>query len=486
MPSSHVNGDLHLPIPALTVREQRQSSSKVADTEQAAPSTHTLSAEGLIRLTFDLHPDIKSSYQRFRSEEARYDFFYTSRDSMTPRLGVSNAFGEARADEAVTRDRSHMAELVVEKRFFDTTEVDVGIGYRSSATDEALGDHPFVSAKLRYPLWASRERLERTSEEIFRRNELNDSQLAYIQRVRGQISGALYKFYGLCQQARTVSHYESWHADLVGLASRIADSANGDLEVDRQRLRAEITRVAAEVGVAAGWFDVQSAHMKRDAGIPFDAAIVLSDEPFNPFEGANLENLLESAYQTDPEIATLRNAMVNAQAQLDLAKRGRWDVALRLQGESALEGRGEKEGVSDWWASIGIDVSAVDPRVTNSLIRQAEANIGRFRHAITARENHIYVNTLEPLIRLDSLGESRRELVANLPRYVREYRDGVDAYLEGRLNMDDLLQRRKDIFDNQERISYHTYLLGANVTQLCTATGKFFELLETSSDSQSS
>ena len=437
-----------------------------------------LTARKLVQLTFDLHPDIKSSYKRFRSEEARYDFFYTVRDSLTPRLSLSNNFSEDRAGETVTRDRSHQTELAVEKRFFDTTELNVGVGYRSGITDGAIGDHPFVAARLRYPLWASRQRLERTSEEIFRRNELNDAQLAYIQQVRSRIASALYKFHGLAEQQRTVDHYTEWLADLQELLDRLNIMSADRVANDRERMQAEVNRIAAEVGVAEGWYDVQSAHMKRDSGVPFDAQIQLGDEPFNPFESATLEDLLHASYQTDPEIATLRNAMDNAQAQLDLAKRGRWDVALKVSGESSIEGRGEDEGLSDWAASVGVDVSAVDPRVTTSLIRQAEANIERFQHAITARENHIYVNTLEPLIRLDSLGASRDELTANLPRYEQDYRQGVEEFLAGQLNVDDLLQRREDLFDSQQRISTHTYLLGANVTQLCEATGKFFDLLE--------
>lgn len=69
---------------------------------------------------------------------------------------------------------------------------------RSSATDDGdFGNRPFVSARLRYPLGESREKLERTSEEIFRQNELNDTQLDYIQVVRRRLERALEQFYEL-------------------------------------------------------------------------------------------------------------------------------------------------------------------------------------------------------------------------------------------------------------------------------------------------
>jgi hypothetical protein len=85
---------------------------------------------------------------------------------------------------------------------------------------------------------------------------------------------------------------------------------------------------------------------------------------------------------------------------------------------------------------------------------------------------------LEPLIRLDTVGASRDELISNLPRYQEDYRKGVEDYLAGNLNIDDLIKRREDLFSRQENISQQTWLLGANVTQLCAATGKFFELLD--------
>ncbi len=486
MPSAHLGSHIRLPVPSAQPEETHASMPDNDAGEQAAPDDaaaaesehYVLTAHNLIALTFDTHPDIRSSYQRFKSEEARYDFFYASRDSLTPRLSVTNNFSESRADETVTRDRSHITELSLEKRFFDTTEMNVGVGWRSDATDQAIGDNPYISADLRYPLWASRERLERTSEEIFRRNELNDAQLDYIQKVRRQISSAQFQHHELSQVGRTADHNRAWLSDLEALARRMDEAANRDLAEDRKRIEAEITRIAADVGVAEGWYDVQTAHLKLETGLPFEVTIELRDEHFNPFKGATLEQLLEASTKTDPEIATLRNAMQNAQTQYELAKRGRWDIALLMNGSSSFEGRGEDEGVSDWAASVGIDVSVVDSRVTDSLMRQAQANIARFKFAIDERKNGIYVDTLEPLIRLETIGASRDELVGNLPRYERDYQQGVEEFLAGALNVDDLLKRREDLFDRQENISQQTFLLRANVTQLCRATGKFFELLD--------
>jgi len=41
-----------------------------------------------------------------------------------------------------------------------------------------------------------------------------------------------------------------------------------------------------------------------------------------------------------------------------------------------------------------------------------------------------------------------------------------------------LLTRRQNLFNQQSEIVRATFLLGANIAELCSATGKFFELLE--------
>lgn len=480
MPSTRLQSRIDLPVPA--------SAESTPDPErlfQPENGDHVVLTPLVVtHMAFDLQPDIKSSFQRFKSEEARYDFFYVSRDSLTPRMRISNRFDESRdTDEetvparSVSRHRDHTVELSVEKRFFDTTELDVGLGYETVENDDDIGNRPFVSASLRYPLWASREKLERASEDIFRQNELNDTQLAYIQEVRSRLENALFRFHDVAHLERRVEIYERWAADLEQHASLMDEIRGRDLTADRSRLNAEIARVKADLRIARGWHEIQRARLKAAIGMAFSTNVTLSEEPFNPFMGMTHQAVLRASIETDPEIATLKNAMENAEVQLDLARRGTWDIALLLNASSALEGRGSDEGDSDWSVSAGIDVSAVDRRVTDSLTRQARANINRFSQAVAARENSIFVDTLEPMVRIETIGESRDELARNLPRYLRDYETGITEYREARLNIDDLLSRRETVFEQEDEISRLTFLLGANVAELCAATGKFFEFL---------
>ena len=472
-PSVRVQNGLDLPTPASQPVEPGADRLDVTDQGEH----YTLSAKSLIPLVFSLQPDIKSSYQRFKSEGARYDFFYTARDSLTPQLSVSNTLDESRADETVARDRDHAVTLSLEKKFFDTTEMDVGVGYRTAAGDQAVGNHPFVSANVRYPLWASRERLERSSEEVFRRNELNDAQLAFIQQVRNRLRNATFRFYDAIYFSRLTDRQQRWREDTEALLRRLEEVSGRDTTADRRRIEAEVNRVGAEERTSAGWAAIQKTKLKSALGLPFHARIELQEDGFNPFAGLSHQEVLRLGLQADPEIATLRNAMRNAEVELDLARRGQWDVALLFGGESNLEGRGEDESVSDWSVSVGLEVGAVDSRVTGSLTRQAQANIARFAHAILARENAIFEETLEPAVRIRTLGESRDQLIENLPRYEADYEAGIAEYLTGTLNIDDLLKRRENLFAQQQQIADQIRNIGFNVAELCEATGKFFELI---------
>lgn len=472
VPSSRLAQDVNLPVPRNQLALPEPARLRKADGLAASQ----LTARTLIPLAFDLQPDIKSAFQRFRSEEARYDFFYSSRDSLTPRLRVTNEFDERRDPIDVTRIRDHSVEVALEKRFFDTTRFDVSVGMRNTDIDDDFGNAPFISADLRYPLWESREKLERASEDIFRRNELDDVQLAYIQEVRSRLQSAMFRFYEVVDLGRQLEFYDEWLADLKSLEQQLVELAP-DTAIDGSRLSAEVSRVSSARLDIFGQYHMQMMHLKSNIGVPFYLPLELIDEPFNPFDGLEHDAVLAASIATDPEIATLRNAVSNAEVQLDLARRGRWDIAFLLAGESSLEGRGADEGISDWFVSVGFDVSAVDPRITDSLSRQAQSNIGRFQQAIAARENTIFADTFESLIRLDTLGESLTHLFANLPRFERDYAEGVESYRKGALNIDDLLKRRETLFMQQQETSRLRFLLGANVAELCAATGKFFEFL---------
>ena len=477
-PSARLEHRVALPVPATS--NPANPTPPETDEDQTGPVRVT--AHSLIHLAFDRQPDIKSSYQQFKSEEARYDFFYTSNDALTPRFKSSNNWVESRTTDwddggrIGRKRRAHYVEFGVDKQFFDTTELSLSSGLDSETDAGDWGSQPYLAAKLRYPLWESRKKLERTSEDIFRRNELNDAQLAYIERVREQLQEALETFYTVVDLRHRLAASERWRDDLLELNRRLENFADAS-DANRRRIAAELTRVNSQVRNIAGRLEVDTARLKYACGLPYETEIEIDEEPFNPFVGVTHEELRRKSVETDPEIATLRNAMRNAEVQLDLARRGKWDVGLILEGRGDFRGRGTESGNTEWFAAAGVEVSIVDARVTGSLQRQARASIERFKYAIEARTSLIYADTLEPLIRIDTLGASRDELAQNLQRFNEDYHTGVESFFTGGLNLDDLLTRRELIYKQEEEIAELSWLVGVNVAELCAATGKFFELL---------
>ncbi len=480
-PSAHLENKVPLPVP--------QAGSLDTQPEATPPTTTAgpvkLTGETLIHLAFNHQPEIMSSYQQFKAEEARYDFFYASNDQLTPRLTTDNTWEESRTTDAKIgervgeRDRSHNVEIGVDKQFFDTTHVSIAGGYETTTDDGNFGNHPYVTASLRYPLWESREKLKRTSEDIFRQNELNDAQLSYINQVRYKLQQAQNKFYYVVDTRARLAAARCYRDDLDALRTRLTAITDRDVSGDLSRVEADLARATSEARNLSGLFEIHLARLKYSCGLPYDAEVELAEEPFNPFSGLSHEQVRDASLATDPEIATLNNSMRNAETQLDLARRGKWDVALLLDGKTGFRGREVEAGNTSWEVSAGLAISAVDARVTGSLTRQARASIQRFGQAIAARRSLIYADTLEPLVRIDTLGASRDQLRENIERYIDDYETGLDEYFAGTLVIDDLLSRRRTIFDQQVNVSSLTAMVGYNVAELCAATGKYFELLGT-------
>jgi len=486
-PSMRVQSRVALPVPRGGSPVEERSSTRPTATPAAAPisGNYRISALSLIRLTFNRHPEIQSSYQKFKSEEARYDFFFASNDSLTPRFRTTNEFHDSRRfdrglDSRVgERGSDHIVEVGVEKQFFDTTRMDVAMGVDTSIDGPDSGYQPFMAANIRYPLWASREKLERASEDIFRQNELNDSQLEYIEEVRDRLEEAMRRFYRVLEVRQLRDAAASWVADLEALQPIVTDIPGPRGEAARGRFVADLSRAQAEFQEQDGRIKVVIARLKSSTGLPYDINLEIDGAPFNPFMDQTHKALLDAAIETDPEIATLGNSLKNAEVQLDLARRGKWDIALLLAAETNLRGRGRLKGSRDWRFAAGVEISAVDSRVTGSLKRQALANISRFEGAIESRKRSIYVNTFEPLIRIESLSGSQERLREATVQLRSSYEAGVTAFSDGRLEMDDLLKRRENLFGQQEQVAELTSIIGFNIAELCTATGKFFELLDT-------
>jgi len=490
MPSQTVDSGLRMPVPqdqtytAATTRPTKArspSATQPATSQPTEPTHFVLVPMSIIRLTFDRQPAIKADYHSFKAEEARYDFFYTSRDAFTPGVRLSNELsGDRDPNDGKSRERRHEAEFFVTKQFFDTSRLDLAAGYR--AGDQYWGgdrsSHSFVKGSLLYPLWTSRQALQRASEDIERQNDLRDAQLEYLQTVRFRIRDSFFFYSGALRIGGRVDVNEQWLDDLRALTRRVQVNEDSAHAEDLQRVEAEIETVDAEYRDLEGRRQVEVEALKGAIGLPFEASIDIVDKSFNPFAGRPYDQVLAESIANDPEVAILNNAVRSAEAQLDLARRGKWDASLELAGESNLEGTQDDQGESNWNVSATALLSAVDPRITGSLEREALANIERNREAIRARKNEIHVEAIGPMIELSTLRTNVVKLTQNLPRFAEDYQNGLAEYDRDALNIDDLLARRRTLAERQTEIVHARQDIVVNVARLCAATGKYFDLLD--------
>jgi outer membrane protein TolC len=246
---------------------------------------------------------------------------------------------------------------------------------------------------------------------------------------------------------------------------------------DCDKVLATITSEQAELETLIGRLEIESQSLKSHIGLPFECEILLDSEDFNPFRGKSQKELLRVSLETDPEIKVLRNAITNAEAELDLAQRGKWDTSFFLRGERTLTGTGSREGEHGYSIGAGVGIRHIDPRITKSMEREARADIRRYQNAIKSRENEIFVDTTDSLIGMETNANKFRSLTENLPRYSTDYESGVTKYFNRQITIDELLEKRDDYYSEQRWIAESREHYSSNVADLCASTAQYLEYL---------
>jgi hypothetical protein len=430
--------------------------------------------------TFENSPRIRTAYQRYAAEQARYEYVIANWSSFTPGVALAPGISSSERDgDSATRRYTQKAQVFLDRNFLNTSRVRLsGDMLREDIDPEDYTMHPSLRGSLRYPLGASRESLVRTSEQIQYENRVNDTQMGYIKEVRAQLRYAVVVFFEALELRLRAEMQRQMLRDLEGLANRINASIAAKAKADLDRLQAEITSVGTRIRDTQSRYEIQVEQLKSITGLPFETEVYPLDEPFDPFGQIDREELLRLSTQSDPEIATLGNAVKSAEIQLDLARKGRIDIALLAGGGMDMAGTGRWTGRQEWSADAGVELRLVDPRISKSLEREAQSTISRLENSIQSRRNEIRVGTMEPLLLAQTLRRNIQDTRGNIERYSRDYQAGRRLYFGGKMDIDDLLRRRQNLFNEQQSLIASRTNLGQRMADLASATGKFFELLE--------
>lgn len=431
----------------------------------------------VIFLTFENSRQIKVSYFKYAAEKARYDYIIATWTSTTPGFSVGPTWQQLKdAQDKRTSYLTQNGQVFLDQNFQDTSRLHLfgGILNEDFGQDHAV--HPDVGAALHYPLWGSREALQRSSDLIFQQNRVNDAQLQYVKDVRDELKWGQFFYYECMGIQLRVAANRQMAEDLQRIADRM--QASGRPQADLQRIQAAISTSLTDLLGRQSSFDVEVNYLKRTVGLPMDLEVTIADELFNPFGDPDRQELLDLSMRNDPEIATLNNAVKSAEVQLALAEKGRLDVAMNLAASNDMRGSGRWVGQEQYDASANLEVRFIDPRISNNLAREASADIARFQEEIARRRNEIYVGAMEPLIKAGSLTKNMVDTKRNIERYRNDFAIGMEDYFAGRMNIDDLIRRRQSLQDEEIKLADARNEFGGKMADLAQASGKYFEIIK--------
>lgn len=447
-------------------------------TPAAADVPLLLDTTKVMKLTVRLLPDIRGALERRAAEEARYDFFITNRSGLSCGLEVESEYDRQHVASDRGRTRSLDPELFIQKDFYNTASVRVGTGYSLSDSQHSHEAAAFVKGTVSLPLFGSREALARSNDKIFQQTKVNDARLEYFRVIRWRISWALESLSDAQRFLDEIRSEKEYIDDLKGLLEISEAVKDRDTSSDREKLRATMTSAAAHANTTKHRYTVQVERLKVVIGLPLETQVVLVEADFNPFEGKDLGKLQDVALQTDEEIKTLRNSLMTSQAELDLARKGKWDTSLFVSGRRAFAGNGQREDEAGYTLSGGVTLRRIDARISRSLENIALAKMREYRSAITGRERKIRFNTTEAYLLMESAAEDVSARKANISRYFDDYRTGIEQYRSGAITIDELVRKRKLALEEQNDVARGAQRFRMNVFRLVTSTGLYTQFID--------
>jgi len=444
---------------------------------QGAKLPLVLDSVAVMRLTVKFSPEIRRAYERKLSEEARYDFFIANREAFTYGGRTAFHYDRDRFRHETFLNKTLSPQVFVRKEFYNTARTSLDVGYDFEDLETGGESNAFVAASLQVPLFASREALQRSNDKIFQQNEVNDARLAYLEEIRWQISEALESLAGAQRDQETLAFMNGRLADLEKLTGVANSIAGRDASGDLVKLQATIASVKAGIESEKNGLHISAERLKNVIGIPFETELTITDEDFAPFGAETQEDLERVALDTDEEIKTLLNSVRAAQAELELARKGKWDTTFFVSGTREFAGAGETEGDASYDLATGVEVTHIDNRISKSLERVALANIREYKNSIINRRREIHTDILDAYTNLKGMAQEVRAREANLARYLDDYAKGIDQYVAGAISIDELIQKRQAISNEQDAVADARHGARTALASLLSSTGRYEEFV---------
>jgi outer membrane protein TolC len=436
----------------------------------------------VIRLTARYSPRIQRAYERKLAEEARYDFFIYSREAFSYGADADFEYDRFHKDAGRSVEKTLSPNVFVRKEFYNTASASTSVGYDLWDYQSGHEGNAFAQASVSIPLFASREALARSNEKIYQQTEVNDARLAYYQQIRWQVSGALYNLSWAQHNQETLEILAAYKADLEEMLRVVSSITSRDTSADAEKVQATLATVNAEFDSTQNEFEISCERLKNAIGIAFDTKVSVSSKDFNPFTGEGQDELEQVAVETDEEIKTLLNSIKNAQAELELARKGKWDTSLSVTAKREFAGSGDAGGDADYLLATGVSVTRIDERISRSLEKVALARIRENRSAIVNRRREIHTDVVDAFKNLKGRTAEGAARKANLPKYCDDCAKGIELYKAGSITVDALLQKRESLNNERDEIVGARNGARESLVTLLAATGRYEQFLDKKDD----
>ena len=163
---------------------------------------------------------------------------------------------------------------------------------------------------------------------------------------------------------------------------------------------------------------------------------------------------------------------------MNLARKGKWDTSLFLSAERNFAGDGGLDGQAGYVVSSGVNLVHIDRRISRNLENIALAKIREYRNAVVSRRREIHYDTLEAYSSLETYAAEAETRKVNLVAYYEDFRKGIQQYTEGLITVDEVIQRREAIREEESSIRHAHMEVAESVVNLLTSTGRYEEFLK--------
>ncbi len=455
-------------------------------TDELPPQSKTceivINADSIIGLVYEHNPEVAAT--RYAMEAAQYQFkdFERNLSQFTPIIFRSDL---DRRDKSPDENQDYSVRVGAEKNFFDGGSIFGGFGHRGRFGDSGSGQSSFIETDITLPLFSSNTTLRRITDRSRQENEMFNTQLAYINVLRGNISRAQFRYFAI-----------AWRQEHIVRRNKCISDLRSIMELPRAKNIRAHALIESEIREVEGY---NLAGKQEINGILFDLrrSIGLESLDISQINGANLFNfnlfevehygkfyltatldqLLERARQNDIRIKVLGNARANSIEKKRLAIKGKWDVFVDFDGQLDVASGGDLQDRNGYVAEAGIRITKIDPTLLSYSLGRAVAEIGKYDALIKAQHLATRHQIEMQMFVAKSKWQQYEAAYDTVKSKRRVYHQKLGDYKDGKGTIDNLVDSRKAVYYAEMNLVDVFNVFYAGVILLDYACGTYFSKL---------